>query len=205
VTGTPTATARGSVTANLEATWAAVIAVLAVPDTGASLISDRTVIDCRPAVASVTWNDARPFRNVTGTSGSVASGSLLTTVADPLNDDRGLPAASTATAVTLIGTPARACEGIVIRSDSRTTGSVTGLDALPEAAAGGGAMTTGESVFAGASGGVTAMPMPLSIPRASSRSATHAGKRFARDFCLRDATSPNPWEKKAHIEVNPYE
>jgi hypothetical protein len=132
-----------------------------------------------------------------------------------LNDERGLPAASTATAVTLIGTPARACDGIEIRSDSRTTGSVTagsrttgsvtGLDPLPEAAAGGGAMTTGESVFAGASGGVTAMPMPLSIPRASSRSATHAGKRFARDFCLRDATSPNPWEKKAHIEVNPYE
>jgi hypothetical protein len=132
VTGTPTATTRGSVTANLEATWEAVTVVLAVPDTGASL-SDLKVIDCRPAVASVTWNDARPSRNVTGTSGRLASRSLLTTVTDPLNDESGPPAVSTATAVTLIGTPARACEGIAIRSDSRTTGSVTTLVVLDAA------------------------------------------------------------------------
>jgi hypothetical protein len=201
VTGTPTATARGSVTANLEATWEAVTVVLAVPDTGASL-SDVKVIDCRPAVASVTWNDARPSRNVTGTSGRLASRSLLTTVADPLNDESGLPAALTATAVTLIGTPARACEGIAIRSDWRTTGGVTGLDALPEAVAGGGAMTTGESVLAGAVGGIKAMPMPLSIPRASSCSETHAGQRTARDFFRRDETLPKPREKKALIVVN---
>jgi hypothetical protein len=210
----PTATARGSVTANREATWGTVIVVLAVPDTGASL-SDLTVIDCRPAVASVTWNDARPFRNVTGTSGNSAAGSLLTTVADPLNDDRGLPAASTATAVTLIGTPARAWDGIVIRSDSRTTGSVTagsrttgsvtGLDTLPEAAAGGGATSMGESVFAVARGGITAMPMPLSIPRASSCSATHTGTRTARDFFRRDETVPKPRDKKVLIVVNPSE
>jgi hypothetical protein len=182
---------------------AAVIVVLAVPDSGSSL-SDLTVIDCRPAVASVTWNEARPFRNITGTSGSLASASLLTTVAEPLNDVNGLPAASTATAVTVIGTPARDCAGIVIRSDSRMTGRVTVLDALLDAAAGG-AMTTGASVFAGARGGITAMPRPLSIPRASSCSATHAGQRMPRDFWLRHATLPNPREKKASIVGNPSE
>jgi hypothetical protein len=188
-----------------------VVVVLAVPDSGVSL-SDLKLIECRPAVASVTWNDARPFRNITGTIGNFASGSLLTTVADPLKDESGRPAALTATAVTLNGTPARDCDGIVIRSDSRmtgsvttgsrTTGSVTGLDALPEAAAGGGAITTGDSVLAGARGGITVMPRPLSIPRASSCSATHAGKRTARDFFRRDETLPNPRRKRAFTVVD---
>jgi hypothetical protein len=197
VTGTPTAAARGSVTANLDATWAAVTVVLAVPDTGASL-SDLTVTDCLPPVANVTWNEARPFRNATGIIGKFAAGSLLVTEANPLNDDSGLPAASTATAVTVIGTPARTCDGIVIRNDSRITGSVTGgFEALPDPAAGGGAMRTGESVLAGATGGITAMPMPLSMPRDSSCSAMHAGKRAARAFRRRDVALPNTRSLKA--------
>jgi hypothetical protein len=106
LTGVPATTRRGSPTRN-EATvgWAAT-RVLAVPDTGVSL-SDLTVTDCWPAVSRRTWNDARPLRNVTSIIGRSAAGSLLVTVADPLNDRSCFPAASTATAVTLIGTPAR--------------------------------------------------------------------------------------------------
>ena len=105
--------------------------------------------------------------------------------------------------MTLIGTPARTCGGIKIRSVSRTTGGITGVDTVIAAFTGGGAMTSAESVDEGGAGGTTATPMPLSMPRASSCSTTPAGKpRVGRAGRRRDATVSGPRLKNMPITTS---
>lgn len=134
LTGSPASTRGGITTANDARVDGATTVVLAVPETFGSL-SDATVTDCRPAVASVTWNVARPALKTTSMSGSVAAVSVLATVAVPLNVVTSRPPASTARAATVVGTPALVWVGMRTINFVATSGAATVVVADAERAA----------------------------------------------------------------------
>ena len=129
VTGVPVTILGGTMTRKEDSACGAATFVLPIPATCESL-SEVTVTVCLPTVANETGNVARPFLKSTSTMGSEAAASLLVTVAVPLKVGAGRPAASTASAVTVVGMPARTCGGIITSSLVATTGGATVVEAV---------------------------------------------------------------------------
>ena len=130
-TGEPANTRDGTITTNEANACGAMTVVRDVPVNGDSL-SEVTVTDCGPAVVRVTGNDARPLAKTTSTIGRFAAVSLLATVAEPPNEGTGRPWASTATAVTHVGTPALTWAGIKTVNFVATSAGATTVEAEAE-------------------------------------------------------------------------